>query len=154
TKTKDMTSLEGMSIASLEAGMAFSNAILGAVHALSHPLGGLYDLPRVRFTKTEVKAHGDGVFTVEAEVENAGFLPTSLRHGQTSRSVGPTFLQIQIDDDDILTGADKTARIGVLAGSGSRESVTWVIRGQEGSRVEIRLHSEKSGRDTTTVTLR
>ncbi|MGM0655559.1 MAG: iron-containing alcohol dehydrogenase [Thermodesulfobacteriota bacterium] len=44
TKTKDMTSLEGMSIASLEAGMAFSNAILGAVHALSHPLGGLYDL--------------------------------------------------------------------------------------------------------------
>ncbi|QTA81437.1 Iron-containing alcohol dehydrogenase [Desulfonema limicola] len=43
-KTKDITALEGMSIASLEAGMAFSNAILGAVHALSHPLGGLYDL--------------------------------------------------------------------------------------------------------------
>lgn len=111
-------------------------------------------LPRVRIAKTEVKAHGDGIFTVEAEVENAGFLPTSLRHGQTSRSVGPTFLQIQIDDDDILSGADKTARIGVLAGSGSRESVTWVIRGQEGARVEIRLHSEKSGRDTATVTLR
>ncbi len=44
TKTKDITALEGMAIASLEAGMAFSNAILGAVHALSHPLGGLYDL--------------------------------------------------------------------------------------------------------------
>jgi len=28
----------------LEAGMAFSNAILGAVHALAHPLGGLYDI--------------------------------------------------------------------------------------------------------------
>jgi alcohol dehydrogenase class IV len=44
TRTKEITDLEGMSIASLEAGMAFSNAILGAVHALSHPLGGLYDL--------------------------------------------------------------------------------------------------------------
>jgi alcohol dehydrogenase class IV len=33
-----------MSIACLEAGMAFSNAILGAVHALAHPLGGLYDI--------------------------------------------------------------------------------------------------------------
>lgn len=43
-KTKDIIALEGMSIASLEAGMAFSNAILGAVHALAHPLGGLYDL--------------------------------------------------------------------------------------------------------------
>jgi 1,3-propanediol dehydrogenase len=36
--------LEGTSIACMEAGMAFSNAILGAVHALAHPLGGLYDL--------------------------------------------------------------------------------------------------------------
>jgi alcohol dehydrogenase class IV len=39
-----MQALEGMSIACLEAGMAFSNAILGAVHALAHPLGGLYDI--------------------------------------------------------------------------------------------------------------
>ena len=43
-QTKDMTALEGMSIACLEAGMAFSNAILGAVHALAHPLGGVYDI--------------------------------------------------------------------------------------------------------------
>jgi len=41
---KDMDSLVGMSIACLEAGIAFSNAILGAVHALAHPVGGLYDL--------------------------------------------------------------------------------------------------------------
>ncbi len=43
-RTKEMKALEGMSIACLEAGMAFSNAILGAVHALAHPLGGLYDI--------------------------------------------------------------------------------------------------------------
>ncbi len=42
--TKDTKALEGMSIASLEAGIAFSNAILGAVHALAHPLGGHYDI--------------------------------------------------------------------------------------------------------------
>ncbi len=30
---------------SLEAGLAFSNAILGAVHAMSHSLGGMLDLP-------------------------------------------------------------------------------------------------------------
>lgn len=41
---KDIKSLEGMSIACLEAGIAFSNAILGAVHALAHPLGGFYDI--------------------------------------------------------------------------------------------------------------
>jgi 1,3-propanediol dehydrogenase len=44
TKTKAPAALEGMAVACLEAGLAFSNAILGAVHALAHPLGGLYDL--------------------------------------------------------------------------------------------------------------
>lgn len=34
-----------MMSASLEAGLAFSNASLGAVHALAHSLGGLYNLP-------------------------------------------------------------------------------------------------------------
>jgi alcohol dehydrogenase len=34
-----------MAQASLEAGMAFSNAILGATHAMSHQVGGLLDLP-------------------------------------------------------------------------------------------------------------
>ncbi len=41
---KEIEALEGMSIACLEAGIAFSNAILGAVHALAHPLGGFYDI--------------------------------------------------------------------------------------------------------------
>lgn len=36
---------EAMATASLQAGLAFSNAILGAVHAMSHQLGGLYDIP-------------------------------------------------------------------------------------------------------------
>jgi alcohol dehydrogenase class IV len=43
-RRKSLDPLEGMAIASLEAGAAFSNAILGAVHALAHPLGGLYDM--------------------------------------------------------------------------------------------------------------
>jgi alcohol dehydrogenase class IV len=45
---KDPANLElrsELARASLEAGLAFSNASLGAVHALSHGLGGLFDLP-------------------------------------------------------------------------------------------------------------
>jgi alcohol dehydrogenase class IV len=36
---------EGLARASLQAGLAFSNALLGATHAISHQLGGLTDLP-------------------------------------------------------------------------------------------------------------
>ena len=41
----DIELREQMMLASLEAGLAFSNASLGAVHAMAHSLGGLLDLP-------------------------------------------------------------------------------------------------------------
>jgi len=40
-----MPARENMLLASLQAGLAFSNASLGAVHALAHSLGGYLDLP-------------------------------------------------------------------------------------------------------------
>lgn len=40
-----MPARENMLLASLQAGLAFSNASLGAVHALAHSLGGYFDLP-------------------------------------------------------------------------------------------------------------
>ena len=34
------------------------------------------------------------------------------------------------------------------------ERVTWVVQAQEGSSVEIRVRAQKSGTDSTTITLR
>lgn len=42
---KDIEAKSNIARASQQAAMAFSNAILGAVHAMSHPLGGLLDMP-------------------------------------------------------------------------------------------------------------
>ncbi|GAB7023167.1 alcohol dehydrogenase-like regulatory protein ErcA [Salidesulfovibrio brasiliensis] len=42
---QNLDARSGMSLASTYAGLAFSNAILGAVHAMSHSLGGMLDLP-------------------------------------------------------------------------------------------------------------
>jgi len=41
----NMPARENMLLGSLQAGLAFSNASLGAVHALAHSLGGFLDLP-------------------------------------------------------------------------------------------------------------
>lgn len=41
----DMALREHIMLASMEAGLAFSNAVLGAVHAMAHSLGGMLDLP-------------------------------------------------------------------------------------------------------------
>jgi alcohol dehydrogenase class IV len=42
---RTIETMSRMMFGSIEAGLAFSNASLGAVHAMSHSLGGLYDLP-------------------------------------------------------------------------------------------------------------
>ena len=42
---QELSSRTGMALASLQAGLAFSNASLGAVHAMAHVLGGRFDLP-------------------------------------------------------------------------------------------------------------
>jgi alcohol dehydrogenase class IV len=41
----DLVAREGMARASLQAGLAFSNALLGATHAIAHQIGGALDLP-------------------------------------------------------------------------------------------------------------
>ena len=43
-ETRDLDALEQLSIASVSASIAFSNASLGAEHALAHSLGGYFDL--------------------------------------------------------------------------------------------------------------
>ncbi|MFC4947355.1 iron-containing alcohol dehydrogenase [Pseudonocardia sp. GCM10023141] len=41
----DTAARSSMAVAALEAGLAFTNAILGATHAMSHQVGGMLDLP-------------------------------------------------------------------------------------------------------------
>jgi alcohol dehydrogenase len=45
TEPNNLEYRNNMMLASLEAGLAFSNASLGVVHAMAHSLGGLLDLP-------------------------------------------------------------------------------------------------------------
>jgi hypothetical protein len=111
-------------------------------------------LPRVRIASTEVEAHGGGVFTVTAHVQNTGYFPSALQHGVRSRSVDPVSVQIQVEAEDILTGAAKTHMIQKLNGSGTTQTVSWVIQGRDDASVEIRVRAEKGGSDTATVTLR
>jgi len=42
---RDIAARQQVMFGSLAAGLAFSNASLGAVHAMSHSIGGLFDLP-------------------------------------------------------------------------------------------------------------
>ena len=128
-------------------------ASLGVSHAeFVVYLGTLF--PQVKIAKTEVTNHGGGIFRIKAEVENAGFLPTSLAHGVRSRSVKPTMVQLGIEPEAVISGNNKTSFFQSLAGSGKRQKYEWLIKGKSGVRIELKVVSQKGGSDKTTITLK
>jgi len=128
-------------------------AELGAAHAkFAVYLASLF--PQVKVASLEAVGHGGGIFRIKAEIENAGFWPTSLAHGQTARAVKPTLVQLGVEPGAVLSGSAKTNFLPVLAGSGSRAKYEWLIRGKTGEVVELLVQSEKGGSATARVTLK
>ena len=107
----------------------------------------------VNIAKTEVVNHGGGVFRIKAEVEDAGFLPTSTAHGVTSRSVKPTMVQLGIAPEALLSGSAKTSFFQAMDGSGTRNKFEWLIKGNKGDSIELKVVSQKGGSDTATIRL-
>jgi len=73
----DMTARTQMMLASLHAGLAFSNTSLGAVHAMAHSLGGFMGLP-----------HGECNALLLSHVVTANFEAAPERYRQISEALG------------------------------------------------------------------
>jgi len=109
--------------------------------------------PKVSIAEIRVTELGGGLFKIEAEVENSGYLPTALAHGVNSRSVRPTMVQLDIPPDNLVSGDAKTSFIQTLAGSGSRKEFTWIVKGEPGAEVRLKVAAQKGGTETVTLKL-
>jgi hypothetical protein len=109
---------------------------------------------KIAIAKLEATDHGSGIFRIKAEVENTGFLPTSLAHSVTARAVKPTMVQLQVAPESIISGNQKTNFIQTLAGSGERTKFEWLIKAKAGDNVELKVVSQKGGADKRAVTLK
>jgi alcohol dehydrogenase len=115
----DAAAREGMSLASLIAGMAFSNAAVAAVHTLAETAGGLYDGP-----------HGMlcGLFLPYVTAYNAPAEPE--RHANIARALGaearPEAAAQAIYDLELQLGVPKISEFGV-----NRETIPGIAKGSE-----------------------
>ncbi len=115
----DEAAREGMSLASLIAGMAFSNAAVAAVHTLAETAGGLYDGP-----------HGMlcGLFLPYVTAYNAAAAPE--RHANIARALGaeprPEAASQAIYDLEQKLGVPKISEFGV-----NRETIPQIAKGSE-----------------------
>jgi len=99
-------------LASLEAGLAFSNASLGAVHAMAHSLGGLLDLP-----------HGECNALLLEHVVAFNYPTVPERCDRIGEIFGARLIDLQPMERCQAVVAALTAfknRLGLQAGLGSR----------------------------------
>jgi len=114
----DMEARSLMSFASMEAGLAFSNAILGACHAMSHAVGGLLDA-----------AHGECNAIILPEVVRANFAASPDKYRKAAGFLGLQGLGGGPEDGDTIADGIRTFVTGLgmapgLAGLGlSREDI-------------------------------
>ncbi len=109
-------------------------------------------LPRIRIRKIETKHLGQGTYDVEIQVENTGFLPTSLAHGQTTREVYPTRLVMALDEEFFLSGTRITS-LPVISGSGDMVETRYVIYAPGRKKIEFEIISMLAGQIEGTIDL-
>ena len=136
--------LENLARASLHAGMAFSNSLLGIVHALAHPIGGLYDanhgsinaillpevlrydipvvtdkLPELAWglghrSAGDIKGAGEKVQETLEALLDASGAPRSLRSIGVVRSDLPELARRALDDVCIVTSPREADQADLL----------------------------------------
>ena len=109
-------------------------------------------LPRIGIRNIETRHLGQSVYEVEIQVENTGFLPTSLTHGQTTREVYPTRLIIELDDEFFLSGT-RITNLPVIQGSGGMAQVRYIIRASNRKKIDFKVVSMLAGQVSGAIEL-
>jgi hypothetical protein len=109
-------------------------------------------LPRISIRKVEAKRLGEDVYEIRIQVENTGFLPTSLAHGQTTREVYPTRIIIEMDNKCFLSGS-RITNLPTIQGSRGMAEARYVVHAPNRDRINFKVVSMLAGQAEGTIEL-
>ena len=109
-------------------------------------------LGRIGIRKIKTQHMGQAIYDIEIQVENTGFLPTSLAQGQTTREIYPTRLVMELDDEFFLSGARITT-LPTLAGSGGMVKARYIIYAPGRKKIDFTIVSMLAGQVEGTIEL-
>lgn len=109
--------------------------------------------PEVRLRSTKVKSLGEAIYDITVQIENVGYLPTSLAQGNVTREVHPMRVEIKVDDKAVLSG-NKRATLSAIEGSGGMKEVRWVVHAPNAQKPGIVVTSALGGSFETEIDLK
>ncbi len=106
------------------------------------------DVPaRVELVSCTVEDLGGGVLSIEAALENAGFLPLSSRSGQRTRTTRPARVRLLVPAAATLLAGQAETLIEELDGSGGRQELSWLVHGPSGMEIVVEVDTDHAGLD-------
>ncbi len=111
---------------------------VGFLNALTNKLG------RIAVREIDVRHLGKSVFEIKIVVENNGFLPTMLSHGERSRQIDPTRLVVDLEDSAFISGSRRTF-LPPIRGSSSSTEVRLVVRAGGRKHIDFEVVSQLAG---------
>jgi len=98
----------------------------------------------VRLRASKVKNLGESLYDITVQIENTGYLPTSLTQGNVTREVFPTRVEIKLDDKSVVSGT-KRVMLDKIEGSGGMKEVRWVVHAPNMQKVRLNVTSMLGG---------
>lgn len=125
--------------------------------------------PYLHLRQLEVKQQADDIFQVIAVVENRGFLPTyTSRKAQERKVVRPIEVELTLPEGVSIVSGQQKQEIGQLEGrsnkilesfgygsgpTDNRRKIEWVLKGPQGSEVQLAIRALRAGTIYQTFTL-
>jgi hypothetical protein len=126
-------------------------------------------LPHLVIHTLSVKKIGEGKYHINLVVENTGFLPTYTSQQSKSRQASrPVRVELEWPEGVVLTSGKRRETIGHLEGrsnkldvggmntespTDNRARLEWVIQALPGTRIVLKILSERAGVITRELTL-
>ena len=87
------------------------------------------------------------------QIENIGFLPTSLAQGETTREVFPTRVTIMDLENESFVYGSRISKIETIQGSGRMTEVRYIIHVPDRQNIEFKITSMLAGQVDGTIEL-
>jgi hypothetical protein len=111
-------------------------------------------LPTISLNNITVDKVNDNVYRLTLDVVNNGYLPTNSGLGVRVRWTRNVYLTLGLAKDQSLASGKAKQPLRPIKGSGSYQTMTWLIVGRAGSTVSVTAESPIAGKATETITLR
>jgi len=113
--------------------------------------------PKVQIGKAEITDKKGGVFQLDLEVDNLGFLPTATEQALVLRIAEPVFLEVEPGENVEIIYGEKKIDLGQIQGYSSSAKTTYILRVKEGQQepvLKVSVKSQKAGNDTKEIIIK